>query len=135
MTAITLNPIGIVETDVEKVPRHWTISDAEGRLVIQPEFTQGLRDIEPGQRIAVIFHFHRSPPFSDEFLIQNPPHHKGSAGVFSICSPIRPNPLGLSVLRVLRVEGNVIHVRGLDMMSGTPVLDIKPYIEAENDRP
>lgn len=56
-------------------------------------------------------------------------------GIFSICSPVRPNPIGMSVLKVLGVEGNVVHVRGLDMRDGSPILDIKPYLlEYNRDR-
>ncbi len=56
-------------------------------------------------------------------------------GVFSICSPIRPNPIGMSILEVLGVEGTTIRVKRLDMLEGTPILDIKPHIEDERDRP
>ena len=90
----------------------------------------GLRDIEPGQRIVVIFHFHRSPEFSQEFLRQTSEHHGREMGVFSTCSHIRPNPVGMSVLEVFRIRGANIDVRRLDMMDGTPILDIKPHVEA-----
>jgi tRNA-Thr(GGU) m(6)t(6)A37 methyltransferase TsaA len=103
----------------------------EGRLVVDEAYLDGLGDIEMGQRIVVIFHFHQSPPFSAEFLIQKPPHREEKLGVFSICSPIRPNPIGMSILEVLGIEKNVIHVRRLDMIDGTPLLDIKPYHSAE----
>jgi tRNA-Thr(GGU) m(6)t(6)A37 methyltransferase TsaA len=128
---INLKPIGFVQTDVEKVPRHWTVSDVEGKLVIDEAYLKGLRDIEAGQRIVVIFHFHQSPPFSSDLLIQKPPNREERLGVFSICSPIRPNPIGMSVLEVLGVEENVIQVRRLDMIDGTPILDIKPYHSAQ----
>jgi len=128
---IDLKPIGFVQTDVEQVPRHWTVSDVEGRLVIDEAYLEGLRDIEVGQRIVVIFHFHQSQPFSSDFLIQKPPNREERMGVFSICSPIRPNPIGMSVLEVLGVEENVIQVKRLDMIHGTPILDIKPYHSAD----
>jgi len=98
-------------------------------LIIDDEYVGGLADIEPGQRIVVIFNFHRSPTFSVEFLRQTPPHTGKETGIFSICSPIRPNPVGMSVLEVLEVEGAVVYVKGLDMLDGTPILDIKPHIE------
>ena len=128
---IDLKPIGFVQTDVKQVPRHWTVSDVEGKLVIDEAYLKGLRNIEAGQRIVVIFHFHQSHPFSSDFLIQKPPNREERMGVFSICSPIRPNPIGMSVLEVLGVEDNVIQVRRLDMIDGTPILDIKPYHPAE----
>ena len=128
---ITMKPIGVAYTETEgEVPRHWTLSDFEGRLVIHEEYREGLRDIKAGQRIVVIFHFDRSPEFTSDLLIQKPHHLEESRGVFSLCSPIRPNPIGMSILEVLDVEGNVIRVKGVDMLDGTPILDIKPYIEA-----
>jgi len=127
---IELRTIGIVRTDAEKLPRHWSVSDVEGTLAIDEEYSKGLRDIEPGQRIVVIFHFHRSPEFSREFLRQTSGHHGREMGVFSTCSPIRPNPVGVSVLEVLGIRDANINVRRLDMIDGTPILDIKPHIEA-----
>ncbi|MCK8601153.1 tRNA (N6-threonylcarbamoyladenosine(37)-N6)-methyltransferase TrmO [Desulfoferrobacter suflitae] len=125
---IIMEPIGVVRTQAEKVPRHWTVSDLEGRLLVHEEYRQGLRDIKPGQKIVVIFYFDRSPVFSPELLVQTPPHRREAMGVFSICSPHRPNPIGLSVLEVLDVEGSVLHVKGIDMYDGTPILDIKPLV-------
>jgi tRNA (adenine37-N6)-methyltransferase len=127
---IELTTIGFVRTDAEKLPRHWSVSDVEGTLAIDEEYSQALRDIEPGQRIVVIFHFHRSPEFSLEFLRQTSGRHGREMGVFSLCSPIRPNPVGMSVLEVLRIRDANINVRRLDMMDGTPILDIKPHIES-----
>ena len=133
--SIVMEPIGFVHTDVEKVPRHWTVSDVEGSLVIDKEYLQGLKDIKAGQRIVVIFYFHRSQKFASQFLCQTPPHGEETLGVFSICSPIRPNPIGMSILKVLAIRGNVIYVKGLDMEDGTPVLDIKPHVEDEQGCP
>lgn len=126
---VEMEAIGFVHTDTVKVPRHWSVSDVEGTLVVDKKYLQGLRDIKPGQRIVVIFHFHRSPKFTSQFLTQTPPHRGKKLGIFSICSPIRPNPIGMSVLGVLDVNGNAIGVKGLDMEDGTPILDIKPHIE------
>ena len=126
---IELEPIGFVRTDVEKVPRHWTVSDAEGTIVIDEQYTEGLKDLKPGERIVVLFYFHQSPRFTPDLLVQKPRHRNEQLGVFSICSPVRPNPLGMSVVEVLGINGNSIHVKGLDMRDNTPVLDIKPYVE------
>ena len=126
--SIELKPIGYVRTEATELPRHWSVSEVEGSLVIEPQYQTGLKDIEPGQRLVVLFHFHRSPDFTPERLVQTPPHRNASLGVFSICSPVRPNPLGMSVVRVLAVDGNVITVKGIDMLDGTPILDLKPHI-------
>lgn len=126
---IELTSIGYVRTDSTELPRHWSVSDVEGTLVIDEEYSEGLRDIEAGQRIVVIFAFHRSPQFSTAFLRQTSGHTGRETGVFSTCSPIRPNPIGMSVVEVLGIRDASIDVRGLDMLDGTPILDIKPHIE------
>ena len=127
--SIELRPIGFVRTDAEVLPRHWSVSEVEGTLVIDEEYLEGLRDIGPGQRIVVIFHFHRSHRFSPEYLRQTSGQDGREAGVFSLCSPIRPNPVGMSVLEVFGVRGANVDVRRLDALDGTPILDIKPHIE------
>ncbi len=133
---IQMNPIGYVrhpETDAPaEIPRHWSISSLEGYLDIDARYIEGLKDIKAGDQIVVLFHFHQSPAFVTRHLIQSPPHHGNPTGVFSTCSPVRPNPIGLSVLEVLDISRNVIHVMGLDMRDGTPVLDIKPHVQAED---
>jgi tRNA (adenine37-N6)-methyltransferase len=132
---ITFDSIGFVKTDAQKVPRHWTLSKIKGRLLIDEKYLDGLKDIAEGQRIVVIFHFHRSPKFSPGYCIQSPRHLQKKMGVFSICSPIRPNPIGMSVLKVLQKSNNVIHVENLDMEDGTPILDIKPYVDEKTGPP
>jgi tRNA-Thr(GGU) m(6)t(6)A37 methyltransferase TsaA len=133
--SIAMDPIGFVRTDAKRIPRHWTVSDVAGTLVINAKYLEGLKDIKPRQRIVVIFHFHQSPDFDASHLIQTPPHRKKPLGVFSICSPVRPNPIGMSVLEVLGIENNIITVKGLDMLDGTPILDIKPCIINRDDCP
>ncbi len=123
---ITFEPIGYVKTPVQRVPRHWTVSEAEGAIVINEEYAGGIKDIKAGQRIVVIFYFSESPRFTPDLLIQKPRHRNELLGVFSTCSPVRPNPVGMSVVEVLGVEGRAIRIKGLDMRDGTPVLDIKP---------
>jgi tRNA-Thr(GGU) m(6)t(6)A37 methyltransferase TsaA len=138
---IEMSPIGFVRTDAEKVPRSFRVSEVEGTLEIAEAYREGLADVEPGQRIVVIFVFHESPEFSERLLRQTPPHRRhlssrddGSMGIFSICSPVRPNPVGMSILDVLEVEGTTVRVRGLDMKDGTPILDIKPWLGDGRDR-
>ncbi|MEJ5365929.1 MAG: tRNA (N6-threonylcarbamoyladenosine(37)-N6)-methyltransferase TrmO [Desulfosoma sp.] len=132
MNAVVFKPIGIVRTEATVVPRHWTVSQVEGTLLIDDAYREGLRDIRAGQKIIVLFHFHKSQPFSAEDLIQKPPHRNEFLGVFSTCSPRRPNPIGLSVVEVLDVHGSVLRVKGIDMIDGTPILDIKPWILPES---
>ena len=132
---IEMEPIGFVHTTTKNIATHWTVSNVEGTLILDEEYEEGLKDIKVGQHVVVIFHFHRSSKFSSKFLSQSPPNRKERLGVFSICSPIRPNPIGMSVLKVLKVRGNTIQVKGLDMLDGTPILDIKPHMEGRDNCP
>lgn len=132
---ITFTPIGTAHPNTDKIPRHWSVSDVEGTLVLDPQYTEALTDITVGQRIVVLFHFHKSPPFSPNLLKQTPPHRQRPLGVFSICSPRRPNSIGLSVLEVLSRDANVLGVRNMDMIEGTPILDIKPFVEKKSNLP
>ena len=129
---VTLSAIGWVRHDAADIPRHWSVSDLEGDLDIRPDLATGLVDIAAGQKIMVLFLFDRSPPFSDDQLVQETRHSKTVKGVFSICSPMRPNPIGLSVVEVVAKEGNRLRVRGLDMFDGTPILDIKPALKPDD---
>jgi len=126
---IEFKPIGLIRTDETNIPRHWSVSNAEGVIVIDEKYTEGLKDIRQGQQIIVIFHFHKSPAFDSGYLVQKPPHKDRAMGVFSTCSPVRPNPVGFSLLEVRGIKANIISVKGIDIVDGTPVLDIKPFIE------
>ena len=126
---IELEPIGRVHTESTDIPRSWTDSDVEGELIIDKKYIRGIKDIHPGEKIVIIFSFHRSRPFTPADLSQHPRGDpaRPKKGVFSICSPFRPNPVGMSVLTVTVVRENIISVKGLDMIDGTPILDIKPF--------
>ncbi|MFP4193590.1 MAG: tRNA (N6-threonylcarbamoyladenosine(37)-N6)-methyltransferase TrmO [Desulfosalsimonas sp.] len=129
---VEMEPIGIFYTQETEIPRHWSLSEAKGRIEIDPAFQEGLQDVEEGGQIVVLFYFHNSQRFTPDLLIQKPPHRERSFGVFSTCSPRRPNPIGLSVLRVTGVRDNVIYVENIDMIDQTPVLDIKPHITGDS---
>lgn len=124
-------PIGFVHspyTDPASIPkglgaRH----DAEGVLEIMSEFETGLTDIEGFSHLFVLWAFDRSHGFD---LIGAPPTDNRPHGVFATRSPRRPNPIGLTVVELLRREDRSLHVRGVDMLEGTPILDIKPYLSS-----
>lgn len=101
--------------------------DVEGTLEILPEFEAGLADIEGFSHLFVLWMFDRSEGFE---LVGCPPIDKRPHGVFATRSPRRPNPIGLTVAELLSREGRVLHVRGVDMLDGTPILDIKPYLSS-----
>lgn len=125
----TFKPIGLVEspyTASSEIPRGLGAKhDAEGVLAILPEFEAGLADIEGFSHLFVIWVFDRNTGFD---LTACPPSDNRTHGVFATRSPRRPNPVGLTVVELLRRDGARLHVRGVDMLNGTPILDIKPYL-------
>lgn len=126
--------IGYIRHPYQQVPRHWSVSELTGDLILKPEYQPGLKGLKAGDLIWVIFCFHLSPPFALDNLQQKPPHREGFYGVFSLCSPRRPNPIGMSLVEILAIEENIIKLKGIDMLDGTPVLDIKPYIPYKNEK-
>ena len=132
---VNIKPIGFFYTDAKRIPRHWTVSKKDGVILLEKEFVEAARDIKTGQNIIIIFLFNKSRGFTKEDLLQTPMNKNKKMGVFSICSPIRPNPVGMSVLKVLAINGNKIRVNGIDMLNGTPIIDIKPYIKDKYDCP
>lgn len=127
----TSRPIGFVSSpykQTNEVPKGLGAKhDADGVLKILPEFEPGLKDIEGFSHLLVIWEFDRSRGFE---LLGTPPSDNRSHGVFATRSPLRPNPIGLTVVELLQREGTELHVRGVDMLDGTPILDIKPYLSS-----
>jgi tRNA-Thr(GGU) m(6)t(6)A37 methyltransferase TsaA len=125
----TPRPIGHVRspyTQTSEVPKGLGAKhDVEGVLEIFPEFEPGLLDIEGFSHLYVIWAFDRSDGFD---LTAYPPSDDRPHGVFATRSPLRPNPIALSVVELLSRDGNKLRVRGVDMLDGTPILDIKPYL-------
>jgi tRNA-Thr(GGU) m(6)t(6)A37 methyltransferase TsaA len=101
--------------------------DMEGVIEVRPELEAGLQDVEGFSHIYVIWLFHRVEGYD---LVARPPSDDRPHGVFATRSPRRPNPIGLTVVELLRRDGVRLHVRGVDMLDGTPVLDIKPYLSS-----
>ena len=126
-----MRPIGFVRTpysETSQIPKGCGAKhEAEGVLEILPEFEQGLTDIEGFSHLFVIWAFHKAEGFS---LLGKPPTDDRPHGVFATRSPRRPNPIGLTVVELLRRDGVCLHVRGVDMLDSTPILDIKPYLSS-----
>jgi len=128
---LEMRPIGFVRSpysETAQVPKGWGAKhDAEGVLETLAEFEQGLTDIEGFSHLFVIWMFHQAEGFS---LLGTPPTDDRPHGVFATRSPRRPNPIGLTVVELIRREGPRLYVRGVDMLDGTPILDIKPYLSS-----
>ena len=124
-------PIGYVRSpynQTRQVPKGLGAKhEAEGVLEILPELEAGLTDIEGFSHLIVLWVFDRSEGFE---LLGTPPSDNRPHGVFATRSPRRPNPIGFTVVELLRREGRQLHVRGVDMLEGTPILDIKPYLSS-----
>ena len=127
----TPRPIGFVSSpykDGREIPKGLGAKhEADGVLKILPEFEPGLTDIEGFSHLVVLWEFDRSQGFE---LLGTPPSDNRPHGVFATRSPYRPNPIALTVVELLRREGTDLHVRGVDMLDGTPILDIKPYLSS-----
>ncbi len=127
----TPQPIGFVSSpykDTASIPKGLGAKhEVDGVLKILPEFSPGLADIEGFSHLYVLWTFDRSEGFD---LFGKAPTDSRPHGVFATRSPRRPNPIGLTVVELLRRENESLHVRGVDMLDGTPILDIKPYMSS-----
>lgn len=126
---LSMQPIGYVRspyTNTQEVPKGLGAKhETEGILEIGAEFEPGLKDIEGFSHLYVIWSFDRAEGFD---LVAHPPSDDRPHGVFATRSPRRPNPIGLTVVELLGRDGPRLRVRGIDMLDGTPILDIKPYL-------
>ena len=121
-------PIGVIcseHTEAARTPIQPAFAEGcLGRAELLPEFAEGLRDVEGFSHLYLIFVLDRAGPAN---LVLKPFMQDVERGVFATRAPRRPNPIGLSIVRLVRREGNVLHLDGVDMLDGTPLLDIKPY--------
>jgi tRNA (adenine37-N6)-methyltransferase len=133
-TMFTMHSIGVVRspyTESTQIPKGPGAEHrAEGILEILPEYEVGLTDVEGFSHLFVLWVFDRAGGCA---LMATPPLDNRPHGVFATRSPQRPNPIGLTVVALLRREGTKLFVRGLDMLDGTPILDIKPYLSSIPD--
>jgi tRNA-Thr(GGU) m(6)t(6)A37 methyltransferase TsaA len=129
LTDISYRPVGVVRSEFHGrggTPRQAVGAEgSRGTIEIDPGLTEGLADLEGFSHILVVYHMHR---VRDHHLTAHPPWDDLPHGVFATCSPHRPNPIGVSVVQLERIADNVLHIASLDMLDGTPVLDIKPYV-------
>ncbi len=133
LAEIVYRPIGIIRSeymDKEDTPIQSAFSSSEGEVEIFPEYAPGLKDIESFSHVILLYHFHQA---SGVDLIRKPFLDDVEHGIFATRHFNRPTPIGLSIVELQEVRGNVLKVRGLDVLDGTLLLDVKPYVR-EFDR-
>jgi tRNA-Thr(GGU) m(6)t(6)A37 methyltransferase TsaA len=132
---ITFRPIGVISTPFPEsrgTPiQPQAAAGAVGAVKVFPKFIQGLQDLDGFSHIFLLYHFHRCQGFS---LLVKPFLDEVKRGVFATRAPARPNPIGLSIVRLERIENETLHVLDVDMLDGTPLLDIKPFVPEFDSR-
>jgi tRNA-Thr(GGU) m(6)t(6)A37 methyltransferase TsaA len=125
---IVYRPIGIIRSeyrDKEDTPIQAAFSSSEGEVEIFPEYAPGLKDVESFSHLILLYHFHHATGCD---LLKRPFLDDAERGIFATRHFNRPNPIGISIVELLEVKGNVLKVRGLDVLDGTLLLDVKPYV-------
>jgi tRNA-Thr(GGU) m(6)t(6)A37 methyltransferase TsaA len=126
---IELQPIGVIHTPFTKAAgmpiQPSGASGVKGVVEVQEEYQAGLKDLDGFSHILLLYYFHKSEGFDLQVI---PFMDDTSRGLFATRAPKRPNPIGISVVRLDRIEGNRLHVANVDILDGTPLLDIKPYV-------
>jgi tRNA-Thr(GGU) m(6)t(6)A37 methyltransferase TsaA len=133
---IEYRPIGLIHSPFEE-PAGMPIQSTGaggicGTVDVFPEFVPGLKDLDGFSHIILLYHFHRSgtPELVVEPFLDSQPR-----GVFATRAPKRPNPIGISVVRLTKIVVNILHIENVDILDGTPLLDIKPYVPAFDHHP
>ena len=129
ISEIKYKPIGVIHSPF-KEPKGTPIQPAgakgiDGTVEVFPEYVDGLEDVEGFSHIILIYHFHLSKASS---LKVKPYMDNEAHGIFATRGPTRPNPIGISIVRLARIEDNILHIQDVDIVDGTPLLDIKPYV-------
>jgi tRNA-Thr(GGU) m(6)t(6)A37 methyltransferase TsaA len=127
---ITFNPIGVIHTpfkEAENMPIQPSgAKGIKGFVEINTEFVDGLKDLDGFSHIILIYHFHKVNKKTE--LTVKPFLDSQLRGLFATRAPNRPNKIGISVVKLLKIEHNIIHIENIDIIDGTPLLDIKPYV-------
>ncbi len=129
MDEIKYRPIGVIHSPYRKIEgipiQAASAKGIDGTVEVFPEYAEGLKDLDAFSHIILIYHFHLSKRFK---LMIKPYMDDKLRGVFATRAPSRPNSIGISIVHLIGIEKNVLHVRDIDIMDGTPLLDIKPYV-------
>jgi tRNA (adenine37-N6)-methyltransferase len=136
MEPVTYSPIGVIRSpfgETAGAPIQPTgARGVRGRIEIKQQFVPGLKDLDGFSHLIVIYHFHRSHGYALEV---KPFLDESSHGVFATRAPKRPNPIGISVVRLTGIDENILHIEDVDIVDGTPLLDLKPYVPQFDHRP
>ena len=127
---LEVKPIGIIHTpftELEGMPIQPGGARASGTIELSKEYIKGLQDLEGFSHVILIYHFHKTKKVD---MIVKPFLDKQPRGIFSTRAPRRPNPIGISVVKLNGIEDNILSIENIDVVDGTPLLDIKPYIAA-----
>jgi tRNA-Thr(GGU) m(6)t(6)A37 methyltransferase TsaA len=135
MREVVYRPIGVVHSPF-KAPQDVPIQSVAakgviGHVEVSKEYVEGLRDVEGFSHLILIYHFHLAQNYS---LLVKPFMDKRLRGVFSTRAPSRPNPIGVSIVRLTSIDDNVLHIQDVDIIDGTPLLDIKPFVPEFDQR-
>lgn len=127
-----LKPIAMVKNDIAQLGYHDT-KEVVSDIIFDNQYEEALDSLEKFSHAVILFWFHKSTPWDNSVSKVHPRKRQDLplVGVFSSRSPVRPNPIGMTVVKLLKREGNVLQVMGLDAIDGTPVLDIKPHFPSE----
>ncbi len=129
MSEIKYKPIGIIHSPFKETKgtpiQPAAAKGVQGTVEVFPEYVKGLKDIDGFSHLILIYHFHlalsatlEAQPFMDD----------ETHGIFAIRGPSRPNPIGLSIVRLIKAKGRFLHIQDMDIVDSTPLLDIKPYV-------
>jgi len=133
---IEYSPIGVIRSPfgtIEGMPiQPAGASGVQGTIEVFPEFEQGLKDLDGFSHIILLYHFHRVEGYS---LLVTPFMDTIQHGLFSTRAPKRPNPIGISVVRLVQISGLTLDIENVDILDGTPLLDIKPYVPQFDNHP
>ncbi|MFX1482909.1 MAG: tRNA (N6-threonylcarbamoyladenosine(37)-N6)-methyltransferase TrmO [Promethearchaeota archaeon] len=130
-----IRSIGIIRTPFKSskaTPIQSCKSDTHGHVELSEEFVDGLKSLDGFSHIILLYWFHKAKPAK---MLMKPYLDTGPHGLFAIRSPSRPNPIGISIVKLVRIEETRLYVEGVDMIDGTPLLDIKPFIPEFDNRP
>lgn len=134
-TELIYNPIGIIYSPFKKIEgtpiQPAAANDVKGIIELREDLVEGLKDLDGFSHIILLYHFHLSKEYS---LSVVPFLDDASHGVFATRAPRRPNSIGLSVVKLVKIENNILHIENVDVINGTPLLDIKPYVRDFENR-